>query len=165
MAADLKAAVPGSVVLMVGTHASALPGDTPIRSSWSVPVTAPGAYVTFVLPTLVIVEPASSAKGASAGPSAIVEAFWLHDEAAIVGVGVGSGYDINARALARHLSARIPGNPTVVPQHMDGAGSLRLANWLFRVGAKDGSVIGTFSVSSVIGTCVALAHAAGPPAM
>ena len=29
----------------------------------------------------------------------------------IVGVGVGSGYDVNARALARHMSKHIPGNP------------------------------------------------------
>ena len=27
----------------------------------------------------------------------------------IVGVGVGSGYDINARLLARHMAAHIPG--------------------------------------------------------
>src|SRR5215470_2749786 len=28
----------------------------------------------------------------------------------VVGVGVGSGYDINARAIARHMAAHIPGN-------------------------------------------------------
>ena len=32
----------------------------------------------------------------------------------IVGVGVGSGYDINARLLARHLGAHIPGQPAVI---------------------------------------------------
>ena len=32
----------------------------------------------------------------------------------VVGVAVGSGYDINARALARHLGAHIPGNPQVI---------------------------------------------------
>ena len=31
--------------------------------------------------------------------------------APVVGIGVGSGYDINARLLARHLSKHIPGNP------------------------------------------------------
>ena len=30
----------------------------------------------------------------------------------IVGIGVGSGYDINARLLARYLPKYIPGNPT-----------------------------------------------------
>ena len=60
-----------------------------------------------------------------------------------IGYSVGGGYDLYARTIARHIGKHIPGNPTVVPKNMEGAGSLRLANWLFRVGAKDGSVIGT----------------------
>ena len=42
----------------------------------------------------------------------------------IVGIGVGSGYDINARLLARFLPKYIPGNPTVIVQNQPGAGSL-----------------------------------------
>jgi hypothetical protein len=45
--------------------------------------------------------------------------------------------------LARHLGKHIPGSPTVIPKNMEGAGSLRLANWLYNVGAKDGSVLAT----------------------
>lgn len=60
-----------------------------------------------------------------------------------VGYSVGGGYDLYSRVLARHLGRHIPGNPTVVVKNMEGAGSLRLANWLYRIGAKDGSVIGT----------------------
>src|SRR5262245_19652264 len=59
-----------------------------------------------------------------------------------IGYSVGGGYDIYARLLARHMSKHIPGNPTVVPKNMDGAGSLRLANWLYKVGPKDGSAFG-----------------------
>jgi tripartite-type tricarboxylate transporter receptor subunit TctC len=59
-----------------------------------------------------------------------------------VGYSVGGGYDLYSRVLARHIGRHIPGNPTVVVKNMEGAGSLRLANWLYRVGAKDGSVIG-----------------------
>ena len=36
----------------------------------------------------------------------------------------------------------IPGNPNVVPQNMAGAGSLRLANFLYNVAPKDGTVFG-----------------------
>src|SRR5262245_21867770 len=54
----------------------------------------------------------------------------------------GGGYDIYARALARHMSRFIPGNPTIVPKNMPGAGSLVLANWLYNVAAKDGSAFG-----------------------
>ena len=35
----------------------------------------------------------------------------------VVGVGVGSGYDINARLLARYLPKYIPGNPSVIVQN------------------------------------------------
>jgi tripartite-type tricarboxylate transporter receptor subunit TctC len=60
----------------------------------------------------------------------------------IVGVGVGSGYDINARALARHLSAHIPGNPTVIVQNQPGAGSVTMTNTLYNNGPFDGTAIG-----------------------
>jgi tripartite-type tricarboxylate transporter receptor subunit TctC len=59
-----------------------------------------------------------------------------------IGYSVGGGYDVYARLLARHIGKHIPGNPTVVPKNMEGAGSLRLANWLYNVGPKDGTVFG-----------------------
>jgi tripartite-type tricarboxylate transporter receptor subunit TctC len=59
-----------------------------------------------------------------------------------VGYSVGGGYDLYARTLARHIGRHIPGSPAVVVKNMEGAGSLRLANWLYRVAPKDGSVIG-----------------------
>ncbi len=60
-----------------------------------------------------------------------------------IGYSVGGGYDIYARALAAHIGKHIPGNPTVVPRNMEGAGSLRLTNWLYNVAPKDGTAIGT----------------------
>ena len=39
----------------------------------------------------------------------------------IVGIGVGSGYDVNARALARHMGKHIPGNPNIIVQNQPGA--------------------------------------------
>jgi tripartite-type tricarboxylate transporter receptor subunit TctC len=60
----------------------------------------------------------------------------------IVGVGVGSGYDLNARVLARYLPAHIPGNPTVIVQNQPGAGSLAMTNALYNSGPFDGTVIG-----------------------
>src|SRR5580704_19512669 len=59
-----------------------------------------------------------------------------------IGYSVGGGYDLYARVLARHIGRHIPGSPTVVVKNMEGAGSLRLANWLHRVAPKDGSVFG-----------------------
>jgi tripartite-type tricarboxylate transporter receptor subunit TctC len=62
-----------------------------------------------------------------------------------IGYSVGGGYDLYARLIARHLGTHIPGNPTVVPKNMEGAGSLRLANWLYSAAPRDGSVIGATS--------------------
>src|SRR2546425_6447073 len=53
-----------------------------------------------------------------------------------IGYSVGGAYDLYARVLARHLGKHIPGSPTIVPKNMEGAGSLRLANWLYNVGSK-----------------------------
>jgi tripartite-type tricarboxylate transporter receptor subunit TctC len=63
----------------------------------------------------------------------------------IVGYAPGGGYDLYARLLAQHLGKHIAGNPTIIPQNMPGAGSLKAANYLYSVAPKDGSVIGTFA--------------------
>jgi tripartite-type tricarboxylate transporter receptor subunit TctC len=60
----------------------------------------------------------------------------------IVGIGVGSGYDVNARALARHLGKHIPGNPQIIVQNQPGAGSLTMTNQMYVTGPFDGTVIG-----------------------
>jgi hypothetical protein len=59
----------------------------------------------------------------------------------IVGFGAGGGYDIYARLLARHLGNHIAGQPNVVVQNMEGAGSVRAANYVYSVAPKDGTVI------------------------
>jgi len=60
-----------------------------------------------------------------------------------VGYSTGGGYDIYARMLARHMGRFIPGNPTLLPKNMEGAGSLRLANWLANAAPRDGTAFGT----------------------
>src|SRR5215470_18063600 len=63
----------------------------------------------------------------------------------LVGFGPGGGYDLYARTLARYMGRHIPGNPTMVPQNMPGAGGVKAMNYLYNVARKDGSVIGTFA--------------------
>ena len=48
-----------------------------------------------------------------------------------IGFAAGGTYDYYARLVARFIGKHIPGNPTVVAQTMQGAGSLQLANFLF----------------------------------
>ena len=60
----------------------------------------------------------------------------------VVGIDVGSGYDVNARLLARHLAAHIPGKPIIVVQNQPGAGSATMTSQLYTSGPFDGTVIG-----------------------
>lgn len=60
-----------------------------------------------------------------------------------VGYSPGGGYDIYARAIARHLGNHIPGNPTITVKNRPGAGSLLLMNELYNTLPKDGTAIAT----------------------
>jgi tripartite-type tricarboxylate transporter receptor subunit TctC len=57
--------------------------------------------------------------------------------------GPGSAYDNYARLLARYLPEHLPGKPTIVVQNMQGAGGLKLVDYMNRIAPRDGSVIGT----------------------
>lgn len=59
----------------------------------------------------------------------------------IIGFGPGGGYDRWGRNVARFIGKHLPGNPTVVPQNMPGAGSIVALNWLSSIAPKDGSVM------------------------
>jgi tripartite-type tricarboxylate transporter receptor subunit TctC len=57
----------------------------------------------------------------------------------IVGAGVGGGYDLQARATARHLAKHIPGHPAIVVQNMPAR--IGAANHMFSTAPKDGTHI------------------------
>jgi tripartite-type tricarboxylate transporter receptor subunit TctC len=59
-----------------------------------------------------------------------------------VGFGTGGEDDLWARAISRHLGTHIPGNPTIIVQHMPGSGGLLVANRLYNAAAKDGTAVG-----------------------
>lgn len=60
----------------------------------------------------------------------------------LIGPNVGTGYDVTARVLARHLGNHIAGKPTIVPQSMPGAGSMTMTNTLYNQGPFDGTAMG-----------------------
>jgi tripartite-type tricarboxylate transporter receptor subunit TctC len=62
-----------------------------------------------------------------------------------ISFSVGGGYDLYARALARHMGKYIPGHPTIVPQNMPGAGGLRVAQYFYSAAPRDGLTFGTFT--------------------
>ena len=63
----------------------------------------------------------------------------------VVGFSPGGGYDVNARAVARHIAAHIPGNPSIIVQNMPGAGSLTAVRYLDVTAPKDGTVMTIFN--------------------
>ena len=66
----------------------------------------------------------------------------------VIGFAPGAGYDTYGRLFARHYGSNLPGNPGIVVQNMPGAGSLKAANHLYNLAAKDGSVLGIFASST-----------------
>ena len=60
---------------------------------------------------------------------------------ALVGVSAGGEYDLQLRLVAKHLGRFIPGHPAIIAQNMVGATGLLMANHLYRVAPRDGSVI------------------------
>ena len=63
----------------------------------------------------------------------------------VVGTKTGDAYDLYPRMLAEFMPKYIPGNPNIIIQNMPGAGSLRGANYIYNVAARDGTVFGTFA--------------------
>ncbi len=77
----------------------------------------------------------------------------------LIGFGPGGGYDLWARVVARHLGKHLPGDPAVVPQNLEGAGSYRAANFIYNVAPKDGTTIGAISRDAVLGPLTGAAGA------
>lgn len=74
-----------------------------------------------------------------------------------IGFSTGGNYDLVGRLVARHIGRQLPGQPSVVPVNMPGAGSIRAANFLFAAAPKDGTALGILSSS------IALEEALGTP--
>jgi tripartite-type tricarboxylate transporter receptor subunit TctC len=105
------------------------------------------------LKTLVIASlgllPALGAGPAGAQPAA--EPFAGKTVTLLIGFGAGGGYDLWGRLVARHIGRNLPGNPTVVPQNMPGAGSYVAASHIYVAAPKDGTVFGIIARDAALG--------------
>jgi tripartite-type tricarboxylate transporter receptor subunit TctC len=63
----------------------------------------------------------------------------------IVGSDASTEYTRDARFVATYLVKYIPGHPTIIIKNMPGASSIKAANYLYQIAAKDGSVLGVFN--------------------
>jgi tripartite-type tricarboxylate transporter receptor subunit TctC len=92
--------------------------------------------------TLVAVAVIVSAVANSATAQESVADFYKGKTVALLlGTGPGGSYDLYARIFAEHLPRHIPGNPSVLVEHMPGAGGVTAGNHLFGPGPQDGTKI------------------------
>ena len=72
-----------------------------------------------------------------------------------IGFGNTGSYDFYGRLLSRHIGRFLPGAPNVIVQNMPGAGSTKLANWVYALAPRDGTAIGiasqTVALEEVLG--------------
>lgn len=66
----------------------------------------------------------------------------------VVGHQTGTGFDLYARVLSRHIGRHIPGNPEVLVKNMNGASGVVALNWLTNAGPKDGTAIATMTFNA-----------------
>ena len=71
----------------------------------------------------------------------------------VIGSSPGAGFDAFGRMVARHLPNYIPGQPSIVPGNLPGAGSMRAVQSL-KVEPKDGTYIVLFNPGQIIYTIV-----------
>lgn len=94
---------------------------------------------------------ARSAVPASAqGSDDVASAFKGRTVQAIVGFQGGSSSDAYMRTFTRHVSRHLPGNPTIVIQHMPGAGSLVSTLHLANVAPRDGTAFALYNPGVLI---------------
>ncbi len=68
----------------------------------------------------------------------------------IIGSAESGMYDFGGRLMARILPRYIPGAPAIIPRNMPGASSVRAAEYLYNVAARDGLNIATVQPSIVL---------------
>jgi len=85
-----------------------------------------------------------------AGAQGVADFYRGRNVTLVIGFSAGGGYDLYARLLSRHLGRHIPGQPNIVAQNREGAGSERAMLYLYNAAPKDGSAIGTFSRSMAV---------------
>ena len=69
----------------------------------------------------------------------------------IVGGAAGGGVDLYARAVGRHLTRHIAGNPTIVGKNVPGASGARATYQIAAVSPPNGLTIGAITPGAIVG--------------
>lgn len=68
----------------------------------------------------------------------------------LVGGAAGGGYAIYANILAHHMAQHIPGNPRIIAQDYNGAGSLKAMKVVYNRSPRDGTVFAAVFMGAVM---------------
>lgn len=68
-----------------------------------------------------------------------------HTITLVVANAEGGIYSLFGQMFQRHFAGHTPGHPTVVVNHMTGAGGVRAANYVYNAAPRDGSVLALLS--------------------
>ena len=85
-----------------------------------------------------------------AAQDAVADFYRGRQVSVLVGSSPGGSASLYAQALARHMGRRLPGSPSLVVQHMPGAGGLVLANTMANTTARDGTAFAITSRTTAI---------------
>jgi tripartite-type tricarboxylate transporter receptor subunit TctC len=107
------------------------------RASKSAPVRSCGLMPAWLAAALAIV----AADIAPAYAQAPGDFFRGQTITLLVGSGEGGGFDLSARLTAQFLGRYLPHHPAVVVQNMPGASGLRVAEYVYQVAPRDGTVL------------------------
>ena len=88
---------------------------------------------------------AATIAASSARADDTADFYRTHPVSLVVGHETGTGFDLYARVVARHLGRHLPGEPSVDVRNMQGASGLLAGNWLYNLAPRDGSVFATFA--------------------
>lgn len=77
----------------------------------------------------------------SASAQSVADFYKTNQIRMIVRTEPGTSYDFYSRILSAHMSAHIPGNPTIVNVNMPGGGGIVAANYVGVVAPRDGTIL------------------------
>src|SRR5204862_7960537 len=87
----------------------------------------------------------------SAAPAPAADYFAGKSIDLLIGAPPAGGYDIYARALARHYGQNLPGNPSITAKNMPGAASGRAGGFVSNIAPKDGTAIAALMPGAIMG--------------
>lgn len=105
-----------------------------------------GGYSGFGIATGLIAALAATGLGGPAQAEGAADFYQGKRISMMISSGVGGGYDLYGRTVSRYMTAHIPGKPTIIVRNMPGAGGMKLLNFAYNKGPRDGTLAFTLHV-------------------